>query len=169
MSQTAITEQGAARLGMLADPGLKDTISFAAETVIPFGRFVVRGASGEKQCKLPAAAADVTDSKKGLGVAMAQQTLEVPFPTNTNPAQYVKDFTVSVLTFGRVWVLVEEATADETKDVYVRHTAAGALDVIGGFASTSGTGKSTLSNAKFMGASVVIDNLRLIQLQLRLT
>lgn len=168
MSQTSVGEQGIARVGLLADLGLRDTLSFAGEEAIPFGALVVRGTNAEKQCKLPAADTDISDAKKVLGVAVAVQTQEVPFPTNTANPTYIKDYTVSVLTFGRIWVRTESAATDPTKDVYVRHTAAGALNVIGGFSDAAGTGLEKLDNAKWMGNDRMVDGVQLALLQVRL-
>ena len=167
MSQTSVIEQGVARSGLLADLGLREMLSFSAETAIPFGLFVVRGTDMDKQCKLPAAATDVTDRKKGLGVAVALQTLEVPLMGTADP-QYLKDFTVAVLTFGRIWVPTEDDATDESKSVYVRHTVDAALTKIGGFSASAGAGLSVLSNARWMGEDVTVDGTRLAQLEVRL-
>ena len=168
MSQTSVIEQGDARIGLLADSSLRDIVSFAAETALPFGRFVARGTKPTEQCKLPAAAGDITDAKKGLGVVIASQTVEVPLDSTADP-QYPQYRNVPVLTFGRVWVLTESASTDTTKSVYVRHAVAGALNQLGAFSDAAGAGLEELSNAKWWGADQVIDGKRLALLQLRLT
>ena len=60
---------------------------------------------------------------------------------------------INVATSGRLYVPVEESVS-VGDDVYYRHTADGSLDVIGGFAASSGTGLAQLSSgAKWIHGS----------------
>ena len=103
MSQTAVIEQGDARIGLLADTGIHDILSFSGEVAIPFGRWVRRGTNAVEQCNLPSAATHITDLKLGLGVTIAQHTLEVPRRSTADPT-YTKDFTVSILTLSLIHI-----------------------------------------------------------------
>lgn len=166
--QTSVVEQSAARVGLQADSSLAVVDSFAAEGAIPFGRLVVRGTSPEKECKLPAAADDITDAKKVLGIAMASQNVETPLPGDTNPPQYPDERTTPVMNFGRIFVETEAATTDTTKDVYVRHTADGNKDKIGAFSDAAGNGLAKLENARWLSSDVLDGTDRIAMLEIRL-
>lgn len=166
MSQTVVQEQAAARAGLKGDSSVSVVDSFAGEVAIPFGRFVVRGTKPTKQCKLPGAAADITDAKKNLGVAISTATVEVPM-NSTAPAQYPINRTIPVMNFGRVWVETEDAATDTTKDVYVRHTASGANTKLGVFSAAAGAGLEKLENARWLGEDIMDGNNRLALLEVR--
>lgn len=167
MSQTSYNEQGVAQIGMIADSSLRNVDSFIGEGAIPYGRFVVRGTDDEKQCKLPAAATDITDAKKNLGIALSTQEMEIPLNSTADP-QYPDKRAISTMSFGRVWVETESATTDVDQDVYVRHAVAGALNKLGGFAAAAGTGLAKLENAKWRTADQTINGRTLAILELRL-
>ena len=117
MSQTNYDEQKRALDGMKGNIGPDTVMSYAAEGVIGFGRFVALGTDKEKQVKLPAGATDVTSLKSKRGVALQSHANENP--KNGAEPRYLDKATVSVLTKGFVYVKVEEniAVAD---DVFVR-------------------------------------------------
>ena len=165
MSQTSYNEQGDAQVGLMADSAATVVDSFTAETAIPFGRFVVRGTKPAIQCKLPASAGDVT-GLKALGIAVRTQAIEIPLNSTAAP-QYPANMAVSVVNFGRVWVETETAATDTTKEVYVRHTAAGALNKLGGFAAASGTGLAKLDNAKWLGEDKTINGRQMAVVEYR--
>ena len=118
MSQTNYDEQSKALDGMKGHIGPDTVTSFAAEGAngIEFGRLVVRGTDKEKQCKLPAAALDITSLKAKLGVAL--QTHAIENPKDGSAPKYPQYKTVSVLEKGTVYVKVEDAVTVDS-DVYV--------------------------------------------------
>ena len=166
MSQTNYNEQDKTGIGLLADLTNHVIDSFTAEVAIPYGRFVIRGTDKVKQCKLPAAAADV-GIKVRLGVAITTQFIEVPANSMAAPTYKIND-SVNVLNWGRVWVEAETDTIDTTKDVYVRHAVAGALNKLGVFADAAGTGLAKLDNARWLTVDQLVNGRNLAMLELRL-
>ena len=116
MSQTNYDEQKRALDGMKGNIGPDTVVSYAAEGVIGFGRFVALGTDKEKQVILPAASADILSLKSKRGVALQSHANENP--RNGLEPRYLDKATVSVLTKGFVYVKVEDniAIAD---DVFV--------------------------------------------------
>lgn len=144
MSQTSYSiAQSAAKNGQLADIGIKDVISkINLALALKFGTLGVRGAS-EGLCTSPAAAGDVTDEKKVLGVVLCTQDLESSL---TGDPQYPIQSAVPLLRKGRVWVKTEE-TATVASDVFVRYAAGG--NGVGSFGVSAGTSeRAALANAK---------------------
>ena len=166
MSQTAVNEQSDARIGLVADSSFTVKDSFAAEIAIPFGRLVIRGTKATVECTLPGTAGDITDGKKVLGIAIASQNVETP--AGTAAPQYPIERTLAVLNFGRVWVETESDSTDTSKDVYVRHTAAGANTKIGVFSDAAGTGLAKLENARWLSEDVLDGTDRIAILEVRL-
>ena len=166
MSQTNYNEQGDALVGMVADSSTSVVDSFSGEVAIPFGRFVIRGTNRNQQCKLPAAAGDI-NNKNGVGVAIRNQAIEIPLNSTAAPTYKIND-SVPVLSFGRAWVETESAGTDTTKDVYVRHTAAGANTKLGAFSDAAGTGLAKLDNAKWRSEDKTINSRRMAIVEIRL-
>ena len=107
MSQTSYAQQADSMDGLKGDIGPHKVVSYAAEVAIPFGRFVCLGTDKEKQCKLPALAADITSLFAKRGVALQSHAMENP--ADGLAPQYAIKKTVSVMTKGTVWVKVEDA------------------------------------------------------------
>jgi hypothetical protein len=150
MSQTSVAEQAAAFEGQIADSAFGDVVSRLAEGAVPFGKFVCLGTNKDTQCKLPAAAADITDVKKRLGVSVRSHAIEsapaVALPTYPDKAE------VSVLKKRRIYVKVEQAVV-ATDDVYVRFVAGG--NGLGSFGNTAGAGpdRALLADARYVKAA----------------
>lgn len=89
------------------------------------GVAVVRGATSNVHCKVPASEAEC---EKMLGVAQYMPSL--PMVDGTN--EYAQDDEVTIKRSGEIFVVTEEAVAP-TDDVYVRHTANGANTQLGAF------------------------------------
>ena len=95
---------------------------------------------------------DVTDTATAdellVGVTLRDKSQELDL--DSDEAQYAPNEPMSILRGGRVYVAIEAALVASSRDVYVRTTADGDLDVIGGFAPASGAGLVRWSNAKFV-------------------
>jgi hypothetical protein len=86
-----------ARAGMIAYPMREARVqTFACQGVVPFGYCVVKGTTA-KQCKVPAAAADVL-------YGIAQMTLAINQTANVGAAAYADKDAANVLKFGEIWV-----------------------------------------------------------------
>lgn len=102
-------------------------ISRLASELIYFGKAVSRQAVGDvtvgdQQCKLPAAAADITAKGAFLGVAVADPSLP-RLTLNDLPAPYgayVNEGSVQVLKKGQIWVVTTALITDLSNGVYVR-------------------------------------------------
>lgn len=167
MSQTNYNEQDAGFLGLLADLTTHVMDSFTAEAAIVYGRFVARGTNKTKQCKLPAAATDITSRAARLGIAVTTQFIETPQNSTADP-QYPANKSVNVMSFGRAWVECETATVDTSKDVYVRHAVDGGKNKLGAFSDTAGTGLVKLDNARWLSEDRSIDGKNLAIVEIRL-
>lgn len=164
MSQTVVEEQGIALVGQkYALSKAENVLSYAAEGRVPFGRAVSLGTDKDLQCKLPAAAGDITSIKAFRGVALQSHAME-NLADGLEPG-YEDKRSVSVMSKGMVYVEVEaDVTADS--DVYVRHTADGGLDQIGIFAPAAGVGLAQLSNARWLRSSELSDGKKIAVLEL---
>lgn len=162
MSQTSVAEQAAAFEGQDADSGFGDCLSRLAEGAVPFGKLVVLGTLKDSQCKLPAAAADITDLLKRLGIALKSHAME------SNPAvvasQYADKAMVSVAHKKRVYVKVEEAVSP-TDPVFVRFLAGGLGQ--GSFGKTAGAGpdRAALAGARYL-STAAINGLAVVEVDL---
>lgn len=161
--QTAVKEQDNFRLGQKYGLGRDTVMSYAAEEKIIFGRFTALGTDKEVQVKLPAAATDVTALKAKRGVALHTHAMENP--ANGEAPSYMAKHPVSVMTFGKVVVEVEDDVTPDS-DVYVRHAVDAALDQLGIFAPAAGTGLAALANARFLTNSVTVEGRKLAVLEL---
>lgn len=143
-------EMGKALEGQMADMGPTDIVTKEnTVSAILFGKFVSRGASDSK-CIQPAAALDITDATKALGVAMAHQAIE---SSATGSAQYPQYSAVNVLKKGRVWVKVEEAVTP-LDPVYVRFAAGAGGTDLGSFRMSADTATAAaLAGAKFVSSA----------------
>jgi hypothetical protein len=124
MSQTSYPQyQDPAIAGQKADIGNDDVVSANADDAALDGHFLTLGA-GEGKCKQPAAAADITNVQKALGVAVRSLAREMEIG-NTDPAQYKAGAMVPVMKKGRLWVVVEDAITVGTSTVNVRYAGTG--------------------------------------------
>jgi len=74
---------------------------------------------------------------------------------------------VAVLEGGIVVVELDTSlTIEYGEAAYYRHTANGALSKIGSFSNASGTGKTALTGAKFVGTAYTLDGIPLAKVQL---
>ena len=109
----------------------------------PAGTYVFPDAA--ESCDIPAAAADITDGNGGFLVYKDDK-----IATGTD-SEWKADEYVKYVRRGYVVIKTEAAVVD-MGDVYIRHTADGGLDQIGGGAAAAGTGLSLLPNAKYVGS-----------------
>jgi hypothetical protein len=150
MSQLSYAvDQAVAFAGMLADAGMVQDVVTGENlsAAIPFGVMTAIGA-GANQIALPAAAGDVTDVKKLVGVAIAHQAME---SSASGLPQYAPNSAVNVLKKGRVWVQVENAVTRGTSDVHVRYAGVGQRGGFRGAAVASET--AVLPNAKWLSST----------------
>lgn len=110
--------------------------------VIPFGRFVrkITGAAVDAVGVLTAAGQTI------LGVTVKNDRLWVP---SGGVEGFQVGEQVDILTMGDIWVPCEVTTVQPDQPVFVRHTANGGLNVIGGVANAAGTGLEAVPGAKF--------------------
>lgn len=135
------------------DVAASETQANATADPIPFGRAVIEDgengdADGELLCKL----IDDDDADAILGIALYTASFEKARPEflGDRPAsEYPGGSAVNILRKGRVYVPTEVDVA-VGDDVYVRYAADGALDDIGGFAESSGTGLVQVENARWL-------------------
>lgn len=124
--------------GMRADSGFTDTITAAAESAIPAGRFVVTTGDYSQfldggKAKLPSGTSEPQDV---LGVSLY-------LATKAETSTFAAKEAVPVMQRGRVWLgVVKDAVIDKSKGVFVAtsgddkgkitaHDADGALRVFG--------------------------------------
>ena len=137
----------------------------ATSAPIPFGRAVLLSGEsdeGDALCKL----VDANKPAAIFGISVYTATFEKSRPDSAferNPSQYPPNSIVNVLREGRIFVETEAAVS-VGDSVYVRHTADGALDQLGGFAGDSGTGLAELTNCKWVRGSNS-DGLAVLQVQ----
>ena len=161
--QTAVNEQGLALNGQIYDLSVSVKSSKAAEGRVVFGRFLARGTDGDLQCKLPAAAGDITGLKAKLGVAIhshANENLQDGLEAGIEDKK-----PVSIMEKGKIYVEVE-ADVTPADDVYVRHAVDGGLDQLGIFAPATGTGLAQLANARWEKSSETVDGKKIAVLNL---
>lgn len=133
-------------------------VSRAAEVAIPFGRYVVRGAS-DAVAKLPTATGQVTGS--GLGFALRDMAKEPNAALGYNALQMVE-----IGTFGFFWVYCETAAAFGGS-VFARFTTATDGSDLGQVRNDADTNKAVaIPNARFeqtiSAAGLVIVRLSLV-------
>lgn len=131
MSQTSYDRNyDAAFAGMKADARYDEVISRQAEGAIDFGRGVVRGTDGEKQCKIPASTSDVF-----LGLALHRHV-----QPSGGVARYEDKTTVDVMRKGQAWVKIANVAVSAGDEAYLETgtTSAGVFTN-----ATSGTTLST--------------------------
>lgn len=106
---------------------------------IPFGRGVVRSASGDDLAVLPSATGFVFE---GISVNRAKGRIKdnSVSPPITGDAEYKEDESFPVLRKGRIWVIPEDAVTPAS-DVYLRHTANGVTFVPGRWRTDADTAK----------------------------
>lgn len=161
MSQTAVTAQGIGIEGQIADAGQRDVLSRLAEGSLFFGRLAVLGTDPDRQAKHPAAAGDMDDVLKILGVVISSHHLESK--SDGLDASYPDKETGNVMHEGRVLVKVEEAVSP-TDAVFARHTANGPLTKLGAFRTDNDGGNAAaVPNARFI-TSAAADELAVLEI-----
>lgn len=142
--------------GQLADNmQVRDFLSMlAVVAALPYGRCVIRDATNtlgfdQLACKLPASAADINTPGSVCGIVAADQARAQD--PSVAVATYPINSAVPVLKAGRIVVLSETAVVDG-QPAYVRHTANGGLNKIGGFRADSDGGTAErMPNAIWIG------------------
>lgn len=134
--------------GLLADDGVRDVLSRVNPVdAIPFGCAVVLGVDPDNDCKLPAAAADITTAANALGIAFSTQAIE---SSASGVAQYPVKSSVNVLRKGRVWVQVEEAVTPASP-VFVRYASGAGGTQKGAFRASADTATAAQwANARYV-------------------
>ena len=161
MSQTQVQEQGLALNGQKYDLSPDTVSSYAAEGRVGFGRYAVLGTDKNLQCKLPAPGELTLILKRG--VALQSHAME-NIQDGLEPG-YEDKRPVSVMELGKVFVECEEAVL-VTSTVLVRTAVDAALDQIGIFHGTAGTGLEPLPNARFVRASELVNGKHIAVVQL---
>jgi len=109
MSQTTYNLEPAVGVhGQEYDAGFNDHISAVCTEDIPFGSVVCRVAGDPSKCKLPAAAADITNPGSVLGVALYDGMQ--PYLSTDTVAGYKSGARVTILHVGRVRIKFENNT-----------------------------------------------------------
>ena len=98
-----------------------------------------------------------------LGVTCQNDALAQTYIDSAVKGVQVDDF-VDAFTHGDIFVRCETPTARPGDPVFVRHTANGGLNVIGGVANAAGTGLDAVPQARFV--STVADGLVVINVNL---
>lgn len=123
---------------------------------LPFGRFVRKDTADG--VALPSATGQAM-----LGVTLFNGT--ECYRDQDEPYGYLDDQQVAIMREGHIIVYCEVAVIAYGDPVYVRHTANGGLNVIGGVANAAGTGLDLVPGAKF-ASSLVNQNRAVIMLNL---
>lgn len=135
-----------------AIPGLRNLTVNA----IPYGRFV-RIITATSGVELPSATGQTM-----AGVTIMNSSNNDFFDSAVHGVQ-PQDY-ADVLSVGDVCVSCEVTTAKPGDPVFVRHTANGGLNVIGGVANAAGTGLDAVASARFV--STVSNGLAVINVNL---
>lgn len=134
MSQTTYNlEPAVGYHGQEYDCGFDDHVSAVASEDIPFGSVVVRGVS-DAVCKLPAAATDITDAGKVLGIAAFDSML--PQAEGATVAGYKAGQRVQIIHAGRVRIKFEDNVVSGGA-LYVRFQGTGTKGAIRSDADTA--------------------------------
>lgn len=137
--------------GQEYDCGFDDHVSAVASEDIPMGSVVVRGAS-DAVCKLPAAATDITDLGKVLGIA-AFDSMIPQADANTVPI-YKSGSRVQIIRAGRVRIKFEDNVVSSGA-LYVRFQGTGTKGAIRSDADTANA--ALLGNARaYKGANAAL-------------
>lgn len=128
--------------GQIVDLGPKDIITRinTSNAVIPFGRFVTKGAV-QDSAVLPDASGEVT-GLVGLGVTV--RTL-----ANKDADGYADEAAMSVMKKGRIWVQVENAVVAESQ-AYARFSAGESAGNLGAFRSNAAS-QNEIQTVEFTG------------------
>ena len=116
--QTAVNEQGIARVGQKYALLRSLVLSYAAEAAVPFGRFCSLGTDKDLQAKLPSLATDITSLKAKRGAALHSHAIE-SVADGLEPG-YLATSVMSLITKGGIFVETEEVVTPES-DVFVRY------------------------------------------------
>ena len=108
--QSSVTMYGAAStVGMLADTGYTDKLSYSAEAAIGFGVPVQLGTTPDRQVKV--LTTSVGQAALAVGVSVASMVVE---QTSAGVAAYAATDTLSVLKCGRIWMITDDAVVAGT-------------------------------------------------------
>lgn len=141
--QTTYGTTASAYPGLIADNGLVDILSYAAEASdIEPGLGVIEGTDPEKQALLATATGGVI---LGITVRRLFGTADA-----SDQITYKENKMMDVIASGRVWVLMEDAHT-RGDDVYVRHTAGGGGAILGSIR----TDADTATADQIVGATVL--------------
>jgi len=156
MAQTSVLDSQVIGLeGQLYDLGPKDVVTRKAGESIPFGRGMAQTAT-ENEVKAPASTGFIFE-----GVAVHDHARE---DDGSGTRQYVLEDAVSIMRTGRIWVLTEEAVADDD-DVFLRHTAGGAGEVPGRWRTDLDTNKADqIVNARWIKGNSGANELALLEI-----
>lgn len=152
MSQTVYNLEPAVGFhGQEYDAEFSDHVSAVASEDIPFGSVVVRGAT-YGTCKLPAAATDITDGGKVLGIALFDSTL--PQADTATVPVYKAGSRVQILRVGRARIKFED-NVQTAAALYVRFQGTGTKGAIRSDADTANA--ALLGNARaYKGANAAL-------------
>ncbi|ALF52244.1 hypothetical protein ACX27_04265 [Nostoc piscinale CENA21] len=136
---------------------IASTTAAANSSAIGFGLAVARATSDpENVGRLP-----TSDLQRFLGVTLHNHKQQLYNPSEGQyKAEYRHTEPMAVVQLGSVWVAVESAVTLDSS-VYVRVSADGSLDKIGGFTGTSGSGVILLQGAKWITGGTEIAELLL--------
>jgi len=152
MSQTTYaTEPAVGVHGGEYDAGFNDHISAVCTEDIPFGSVVCRVAGDPSKCKLPTAAADITNPGSVLGIALFDG-MQPAAPGDT-VAGYKSGARVTILHVGRVRIKYESVVAGGAA-LFVRFQGTGLKGAIRG--DVDGANAAALAGANaYIGAGAL--------------
>lgn len=148
--------------GQLHDLKFDDVMSYINETEkIYIGKLVCLG-DADNKCVHPAAAGDITDVKKVLGLAIHHHAMESQ--NDGDEANYKVKSAVNVAKKARVWVKPESLVTAGVSDVYVRYAGAGKK---GAFRGATVAGETAvLAGAKWVTSTTVVGELAVLEIDL---
>lgn len=143
---------------------LVNTTANGNASTIPFGRAVmIDGTDSPKGAKVLNGTA-ITDaaSATALIVGVTRRDKRQELALGSDEASYAPNEAMGVVRGGRMFVEIEDALPTNLNEVFVRVSADGSLDKIGGFAGATGTGLIQWSGARWVrsaGTGLAIINL----------
>lgn len=139
-----------------ADLSLVATTANVTASPILFGRGLAQHLTDADRITLPSLTGFLFS-----GVSLQSQ---IARPNDDGIAKYEDGVTIPVLTKGRIWVLAEDAITSMADDVYLRHTANGAVNVPGRFRTDADTAKADqISNARWLSLTTAINQLAVLE------
>lgn len=115
-----------------------------ADAALPAGVLVSKG-TGDNTCKVPAAAADVTQGRLGISTYLAMRE-----PAASGVVEYAAADLVNFVKDGEVYVIVESSGCTAGLQPFARITASGGNTQLGAFRADADTATATaVPNATF--------------------